>query len=1046
MSVTGRFGSAVALLLAVAPPALADPDPPAPAAPGTEAGSSLATPYPAPSDAPLPTRYTGQLIALRTLSAGRGGLPDENLEPLLRVQQDGHYNPQDVRQDLAMLYRVAHIVQVEVDVEPWPAFGADGNPIAAVHVDYKIYPPDTIQSLVIAGNPHLPDRELLAAIRLGRGGSWFPEDVSALASGVHDAYAARGWPHAQARIKAGDRLRPDGEPDGVDVRIDVTEGQANRITALNLDTGGAIPGWEARLLLASNHIAPGLTWTDANLRAARDALAKNLHRDRAGGRYEARVSMGVDDKGVAAVFIDSRRVWTIDTGDSGLTRRVVVQTLGLSDGARLTRTFDPDATDSLNTALRADGHLAADVKVATASTSDNVVLTVSGTQGPRSRLGSIRFVGPPGALDAADGDAIWTQKYLRGAFLEAGGGFERGHVTPEAVDKALDAMHEFYRAEGYLNATFLRTALTKSPVHHPKRAPPGPGPRTTPEDVVVQVDPGPRTSLASVTIVGGVGDVDANAVYTDLINKPVNPSDIDARARKLVDRYGDLGYLGADATTSLATSSDGTRADLTVTVTPGTVVYLRAVLIRGYARTQRYVIEREITLKPGDPITPEALADIRRRLYDLGVFDRVSVDAVGDEDRVKDILIDLAERKNLYAEVGGGIATDQGARVFARAGHRNLFGLAHTLTLYGQAGIGWLGNGWTFDLESPTYRASAHYEAPHVPGSGESVTGDILFGAEEQAPNWRLSRSGIAAGLSLRAGQHATVRADYRVQWRQLIDVDPGVLVNGDPWLAPLGLASAVDPSPVTPSAQRRESGLDLSLLLDLRDDAFNPTRGGVGSAALVVTDPLLSDVVFVRAEGSWTQLVPVGKPSFLLRLRSGAAWVPDGTSVLPIEDRFQGGGAGNFRGFGLDTLGPANLVSNEAIAYPNTLDPILDYAERTSGGRWVPTGGDATAVATLEFTVPLDVFGLTGWSSTRVALYTDVGNVWWLSPLVQTTSMGRPISNDGDPLLRYSVGIGLRRATAVGPLQVDLGFNPSYIKDRDITWFKPQFSLGTVF
>lgn len=986
---------------------------------------------------PVPTRYTGQLVALRTLSAGRGGLPDENLEPLLRVQQDSLYNPQDVRQDVAMLYRVAHVVQVEVDVEEWPAFDADGNAISAVHVDYRIYPPDEIGRLRITGNRHVPGRELQAAMHLTRQGPWFPEDVPTLAEDVRLAYAQRGWPGAHARIVTTDRLDKNGDPDGVDVLVDVTEGAPNRLEGLKLHTDHAIPAWQARWILARHGIWRGHLYTEARLREARDALALAT-RKRGGpgtGQYEARVSLAVGADGAGAVFIDGRREWVIDPGASGVRKADVVQALELEQGARLTRTFDADASDALNAALRGRGHLASDVQVGVTSDTDTVTLTITGDAGPRHRLGETTFTGPPGALDAPGGDRTWTQKYLRGAFLEAGEGFERGKVTPEAIDKALDAMREFYRAEGYLGATFRRLSLT------PRRQ----GARMR-DDVAIFVDPGPRAWLSGFQVTGGVAEIDPDPLYAPLLNQPVDPSKIEVQARKLVDQYGDLGYLNADATTKLEVSPDGTRAELTVTVTPGNVVYLRAILIRGYSRTRRYIIEREIDLEPGDPITPDAISEIRRRLYDLGVFDRVSVEAVGDEDRVKDILVDVAERKNLYAEVGGGLATDQGIRVFARAGHRNLFGLAHRLTLYAQTGIGWLGDGWSFDLSDPTYRATAHYEAPHVPGRGESVTGDVLFGAEEQAPSWRLSRSGVGAGLSLKLGANATVRADYRVQWRRLIDVDPGVLVDGDPWLGPLGLADANDPSPITPSSLRRESGLDLSFLLDLRDDPFNPTRGGVGNAAFVLADPLLGDQTYLRAEGSWTQVIPLNRPALLLRVRSGAAWVPGGTSVLPIEDRFQGGGGASFRGFGLDTLGPANLVSNEDIPYPNTLDPILDYAERTATGRWVPTGGDAMAVGTFEFTVPLDVFGLAGWEATRVALFTDVGNVWWLSPLVSTSSMTRSLADGGDPTLRYSLGVGLRRATAVGPIQVDVGFNPARIPERGETWARLHVSLGSVF
>ncbi len=996
--------------------------------------------------ASVPTRYTGRLIALRTLSAARGRLSDENLEPLLRVRQDGIYNPQDVRQDLAMLYRVGHIVQVEVEVEDWPAFDADGNAIRAVHVDYRIYPPDEVRGLRVVGNAHFSAREIQAAIRLHKGAAWFPEDVPKLAAAIHDAYLARGWPDAQARILASTPPNAVEGDNGIDVRIEVEEGEARRISSLNLHTDGAIAPWRARVILLRNGVVRGRPYTEKRIQAAREALLTAVRRRGAPahGQYEARVSIAVGEDGGAAVFVDGRRAWAIEAREAGLTPKTVADALALGEGARVTRTFDADATDTLNQVLRAAGHLDTDVTLEAVVDPQTVNIRVTGSAGPRSRLGEIVFSGPEGALDAPDGPRIWTQRYLRAAFLEAGEGFKRGRLTPQSVDDALDAMREFYRAEGYLGVTFTRDALT-SRVEQRRRGKGRPTLRTV-RDIAVNVQPGSRAWLARVSVEGNVGDVDVATMYADLINNPVNPSAIEARARALVDAYGERGYLTADATTDLTLTPDGTRADLLVTVTPGAVVYLRAVLIRGYSRTERFVIEREIRLKPGDPITPDAIAEIRRRLYDLAVFDRVSVEAVGDEDRVKDILIDVSERKNLYAEAGGGLATDQGVRVFARAGHRNLFGLAHTLTLYGQAGIGWLGDGWSFDFTDPTFRATAHYEAPHVPARGESVTGDVLFGAEEQAPDWRLARSGIAAGFSLKVGPFSTLRADYRVQWRRLLDVDPGVLVDGDPWLSALGLTDAEDPSPDTPSDFRRHSGFDLSFLMDLRDDPFNPTRGGVGSTAWVITDPFLSSIVFLRAEGSWTQLVPLGRPSLLLRMRGGAAWVPDGEAVLPVEDRFQGGGGASFRGFSLATLGPANLVSNEDIAYPNTLAPILDYAERTSTGRWVSTGGDALAVGTIELAIPLDVFGLKGWEATRIALFSDAGNVWWASSLVETTSMQRSVAAGGDPLFRYSVGVGLRRSTPVGPVQLDLGFNPHRIEVRGEDWAQVHVSLGNVF
>jgi outer membrane protein assembly factor BamA len=142
-----------------------------------------------------------------------------------------------------------------------------------------------------------------------------------------------------------------------------------------------------------------------------------------------------------------------------------------------------------------------------------------------------------------------------------------------------------------------------------------------------------------------------------------------------------------------------------------------------------------------------------------------------------------------------------------------------------------------------------------------------------------------------------------------------------------------------------------------------------------------------------------------------------------------------------VDTVGPANHVSQEDVDWPGALDPILRWSARSASGRWVPTGGDVMAVGTAEVDVPFSTFGLSSLSSWQLAFFTDFGNVWWASPVVETDSMRQGV----DPLLRYSVGLGIRRSTPIGPLQLDLGFNPSPLAYRDEAVPHVHFAVGAL-
>ena len=89
------------------------------------------------------------------------------------------------------------------------------------------------------------------------------------------------------------------------------------------------------------------------------------------------------------------------------------------------------------------------------------------------------------------------------------------------------------------------------------------------------------------------------------------------------------------------------------------------------------------------------------------------------------------------------------------------------------------------------------------------------------------------------------------------------------------------------------------------------------------------------------------------------------------------------------------------------------------------------------ELRLPFERMGLDALSGSQLALFSDVGNVWFLDELAA------PGSAATDPLLRWSVGLGVRRTTAIGPVEVDVGFNPARLPDRGEELLRLHVSLG---
>ena len=223
-----------------------------------------------------------------------------------------------------------------------------------------------------------------------------------------------------------------------------------------------------------------------------------------------------------------------------------------------------------------------------------------------------------------------------------------------------------------------------------------------------------------------------------------------------------------------------------------------------------------------------------------------------------------------------------------------------------------------------------------------------------------------------------------------------------------LSEVSAATIEDLGPPDQFQDSGFTNTFGLGARwidfDDPANPTSGlGLSVASEISGGILGGDFNLFRliAQGAYYQ--PLFADLVLGVELRGATVVPyDGTPQVPLWARLYAGGNASF--------------------------PVRGYARRRVGplsGSDDPLGGRTAVVGSLELIYPIvePVFGV---------LFVDAGDVelssWTFDPAnVQT-----------------GVGVGVRAATPVGPVELDFGFGLDHPSDDSV--FQVYFSIGPRF
>jgi outer membrane protein assembly complex protein YaeT len=829
-----------------------------------------------------------------------------------------------------------------------------------------------------------------------------------VAEAIRALYRQRGY--AQARVTP--RIEESHNPDRATMAFDIQAGPRAAIGKVDVEEIDA----------ADRRVTPGALAIRVGTPYEEDVVTRDLERYetmlRARGYYEARARHTVrfDADGTTAtvaVTIDrGPRVTIAFAGDplseADRDRLVPVRSEGSADEDLL-----EDANFAIEEYLRARGYRNAVSSYARNQRGEDLTITFTVSRGIRYLVNDVQVAG---------NTAIATDDLLPLLRLKPNEPFVQG-----TLDAGAAAIRDAYRSRGFARAA-AQPSVTELP-------PDGEGSGDRRVLVRVNITEGVRTVVGSMAFSGNtvLSDGQLRSVMTSAPGRPYSEVELTQDRDRVDLEYRNRGYESVVVEPNASLAENGTRADIRLSISEGPQILVDHVIIVGNQRTSLDTIERELLLKPGQPLGYSALIESQQRLAALGLFRRIRIDPVahGGEPR-RDILVQVEEAPPTTIDYGGGVEggtrlrpTGEGGtaeerfeiapRGFFGVGRRNLWGKNRSINLFTRVSL----------RSRDIVLSSTGMRIPQPSQGGYGLNEYRVYGTFREPRIFRTRADILVTGILDQAIRSSFNFITHEVRGEAGVRLTPRYSAAGrysfeDTRLFDERFTEAEKPLIDRVFPQVRISQFSTSFIRDTRNDLVDPDRG---TFAILDTELAArafgSQVGYVKTfiQGFGYYRLPAQRrtvAAFSARLGAAhgfkrqVAGVAETVQALPASKRFFAGGDTTVRGFSLDRLGTDETISPTGF----------------------PKGGNGLVILNAEMRVALfREFG--------GAVFLDAGNVFADANAIDLSK------------LRAAAGFGLRYRSPVGPIRIDLGFKldrrelaPGRLERRSVL----HISLGQAF
>ncbi|HEV2469781.1 MAG TPA: POTRA domain-containing protein [Candidatus Sulfotelmatobacter sp.] len=950
--------------------------------------------------------YEGQNVCAISLIAN----PHRDLNPLypfVTQKANSPYSTKEIAQSAAALKRAGNFPEVRVQVTP---------EVSGLRVSFLLEPAYYIGVLKFPGaSNHFAYIRLLQAADFSEQEPYDPARISVAEKGLTDFFRRNGY--FQATVHGEPEI--DDVHEIVNLKFTVNMGKQARISSVKVV--GPSPTESAKLLhsmrsiwarLSRSILKPGEPYRPGRISAAIRRMKGTLTKQHrlASSIHENEPQYDPDTNQVAVSFkvevgptvtvrtIGPRLTWIPFLAGREMKKLIPIYSEGAVD-----QELVEEGQRNLVDYFQKKGFNDARVEIDFKKQPDHISIVYKIDPGKKHGVDRISFDGN----HAIRAETLVAQVTVRKSHF-----WSHGTLSQKLLKQSSSNIEALYRDRGYEQAKVT--------------------PRTVEQDgkigVTFDIQEGPQTTVEDVMVTGNrhipYDQLTAPKGFQLRAGIPFSPRKLADDQNRISAAYLDHGYLNAEVKTKV-TRIQGSSKRVTVTyeITENQLVRVSDVLYLGQDHTRMSLLKKTTQLQPEAPMRRAQLLAAESRLYDLGIFDWASV---GPRKPITDqtesmALVKLHEAKRNEITYGfgfevshrggnvptGTVALPGGGTIglngYQIAPSQSTFASPRGLIEYTRHNIRGLAETGTASLllSRLDQKALASYSQPHFVGSQWKTLSTFDIERNSENPLFTATLGDLSFQFERLISHKANTRVQFRYDFNKTI------------------LSHILVPDLVLDRDRNvRLSTVSASLIKDTRDHPLDAHHGVFATVDLGITPIAFgSSANFARLFAQYAFFKPVHSVVLANSIRVGLA-SPFASSFVPTSELFFSGGGTTLRSFPIDEAGPQRLV------------PFCNVLQGQSGcvNVTVPVGGKQLFILNSEVRFPLHFTKALG----GVVFY-DGGNVY------SAINFNNFVNN-----YTNTIGFGLRYATPIGPIRIDIGHNLNPVPGINPTQY--YITIGQAF